>query len=84
MARWSSDPAAIGAEIDHVRSLGIVALRTRWRSMFDKLPPAGLTKDIIARMIAFKIQEEAFGGLDKDSTNLLDRLARGDKPDRGS
>ena len=31
-------------------------------------------------MIAFRIQEEAFGGLDKDSTKLLDRLARGDKP----
>ena len=80
MARWSSDPAAIGAEVDHVRSLGIVALRTRWRSMFDKMPPAGLTKDIIARMIAFRIQEEAFGGLDKDSVKLLERLARGDKP----
>ena len=80
MAQRSSDPAAIEAEIDHVRSLGIVALRTRWRSMFDKLPPAGLTKDIIARMIAYRIQEEAFGGLDQDSTKLLDRLARGDKP----
>ena len=80
MARRSTDPAAIDAEVDHVRSLGIVALRTRWRSMFDKLPPAGLTKDIIARMIASRIQEEAFGSLDKDSIKLLDRLARGDKP----
>ena len=80
MARRSTDPAAIDAEVDHVRSLGIVALRTRWRSMFDKSPPAGLTKDIIARMIASRIQEEAFGGLDKDSIKLLDRLARGDKP----
>ena len=80
MARWSSNLAAIGAEVDHVRSLGIVALRTRWRSIFDKSPPVGLTKDIIARMIASRIQEEAFGGLDKDSIKLLDRLARGDKP----
>jgi len=80
MARRSTDPAAIDAEVAHVRSLGIVALRTCWRSMFDKMPPAGLTKDIIARMIAFRIQEEAFGGLDKDSIKLLDRLARGDKP----
>ena len=80
MVRRSSDPTAIDAEIDHIRSLGIVALRTRWRSMFDKTPPAGLTKDIIARMIASRIQEEAFGGLDKDSIKLLDRLARGDKP----
>ena len=80
MARRSSDPAAIDAEVDHVRSLGIVALRTRWRAIFDVMPPAGLTKDIIARMIAFRIQEEAFGGVDKDSIKLLERLARGDKP----
>ena len=80
MARGPSDPTAIDAEVDHVRSLGIVALRTCWRSMFDKMPPGGLTKDIIARMIAFRIQEEAFGGLDKDSVKLLERSARGDKP----
>ena len=80
MARRSADPAAIEAEVDHVRSLGIDALRTRWRSMFGATPPAGLTKDIIARMIAYRIQEEAFGGLDQGSIKLLDRLARGDKP----
>lgn len=80
MAQRSSDPAAVDAEVDHVRSLGIVALRTRWRAMFGVTPPVGLTKDIIARMIAFKIQEEAFGGLKKDAVRVLDRLARGGKP----
>ena len=80
MARRSSDLAAIDAEVDHIRSLGIVALRTRWRAIFDAMPPVGLTKEITARMIAFRIQEEAFGGLDKDQIKLLERLARGDKP----
>ncbi|MCX7313728.1 MAG: DUF2924 domain-containing protein, partial [Alphaproteobacteria bacterium] len=37
-------------------------------------------KDIIARMIAFRIQEQAFGGLEKGAVTLLERLARGDKP----
>ena len=80
MTRRSSDPATIDAEVDQIRSLGIVALRTRWRAMFAVMPPAGLTKDIIARMIAFRIQEQAFGGLEKDAVTLLERLARGDKP----
>ena len=35
--------------------------------MFGAVPPKGLTKDIIARMIAYRIQEEAFGGLDKET-----------------
>src|SRR5712671_645382 len=80
MLRQPVDPAAIEAEVDHVRSLGIVALRARWRLMFGAMPPPGLTKDIIGRMIAYRIQEEAFGGLDRETIKLLDRLARG-KPD---
>jgi hypothetical protein len=80
MAVRSVDAAAIEAEIDHVRSLGIDALRSRWRAVFGATPPAGLTKDIMARMIAYRMQEEAFGGLDRETIKLLDSLARGQKP----
>src|SRR6266545_5810150 len=80
MTRQLVDAAAIEAEVDRVRSLGIVALRERWRLMFGGSPPAGLTKDLIRRMIAYRIQEEAFGGLDRETIKLLDRLARGEKP----
>jgi hypothetical protein len=69
MLQRSVDPAAIEAEVDHIRSLGIDALRKRWRLMFEKTPPAGPTKDIMARMAAYRIQEEAFGGLDRETTN---------------
>lgn len=48
--------------------------------MFGATPPKGLTKDITARMIAYRIQEEAFGGLDRETVKLLDRLAGGEKP----
>lgn len=48
--------------------------------MFGAVPPKALTKDILGRMIAYRIQEEAFGGLDRDLVKLLDRLARGEKP----
>lgn len=80
MDQRTADPAAIEAEIDQVRSLGIDALRKRWRVIFGATPPKGLTKSIIARMIAYRIQEEAFGGLDRETVKLLDRLARGEQP----
>jgi Protein of unknown function (DUF2924) len=48
--------------------------------MFGANLPPGLMKDIMARMIAYRIQEEAFGGLDRETLKLLDRLARGEKP----
>jgi hypothetical protein len=80
MDQRTVDPAAIEAEVDHIRSLGIDALRARWRLMFGHTPPQGLTKDIMGRMIAYRIQEGAFGGLDRQTIKLLDRLARGEKP----
>ena len=70
------DMSAIEAEIDRIRSLGVAALRARWRSLFGAPPPDGLTKDLIARMIAYRIQEEAFGGLDRQTLKLM---ARGGK-----
>ena len=80
MTQRSVDTAAIEAEVNQIRSLGVDALRQRWRMMFGALPPKGLTKDILGRTIAYRIQEEAFGGLDRNTIKLLDRLARGEKP----
>ena len=48
--------------------------------MFGAAPPKGVTKDLIARMIADRIQGQAFGGLDRETVKLLDKLARGGKP----
>jgi hypothetical protein len=73
--RWS-DPATIEAEIAHIRSLGIDALRRRWRAVFGRTPPAVLSKDLLGRMIACRMQERAFGGLDRESLSLLDGFAR--------
>ncbi|MGO9475877.1 MAG: DUF2924 domain-containing protein [Rhodomicrobium sp.] len=81
MDRRTKDAAAIEAGIDQVKSLGIGALRQRWRSMFGAIPPQGLTKDVIARTIAYRIQAEALGGLDRETVKLLDRLTSGRKPD---
>ena len=81
MAQRSVDLATIEAEIERMRSLGLDALRARWRSMFGAMPPMGLTKDLLVRMLTYRVQEEAFGGLDRATIRLLDGLARGEKPD---
>jgi hypothetical protein len=81
MNRRRSDRAAIEAEIDRVRSLGLDALRKRWRSTFGASPPAGLTKNIVAQMICHRLQEETCGGLDRETIRLLDSLLSGRKPD---
>ena len=79
MAQRSFDPAMIEAEIDRIWSLGLDALRAEWRATFGALPPSGLSKDIIGRMIAYRMQEEAFGGLGRNTRKHLDSLARGER-----
>jgi len=74
-----TDPAAIAAAIDRIRSLPLDVLRQRWRGEFGRRPPAGLSKDMLGRMIAWHIQERAFGGLDREALTFLDSLARRDR-----
>jgi Protein of unknown function (DUF2924) len=69
-------PAAIEAEIARIRSLPLDALRRRWRLMFGRTPPAALSKDLLGRMMACRLQEHAFGSLDLESLRFLDGLAR--------
>src|SRR5580704_4925593 len=73
------DAAAVEAEIERVRSLSGAALRRRWQSEFGRPLPRGLTIDLLRRMIANRIQEEAFGTLDRATLKLLDGLARRDR-----
>jgi Protein of unknown function (DUF2924) len=68
--------AAIEAEIAYLRSLALDALRRRWRVVFGRTPPAGLSKNLLGRMLAWRLQEQAFGGLDRESLKFLDGLAR--------
>jgi hypothetical protein len=72
--------AEIRAEVETLRSLDKDALRVRWSKMFGKAPPPALTKDLLGRMIAWRIQERFYGGHDKATIKLLDGLARGEAP----
>src|SRR5215218_7559248 len=76
MRQQRTDPAAIEAEIARIKSLALDALRRRWRAVFGRTPPAALSKDLLGRMIAWRMQEQAFGGLERDSLKFLDGLAR--------
>src|SRR5260370_33607066 len=76
MRQHQLDPAAIEAEVGGLQSLALDALRRRWRVVFGRTPPAGLSKDLLGRMIACRMQEQAFGGLDRESLTFLDGLAR--------
>jgi hypothetical protein len=76
MRRPVTEGGAIAAEIARIRLLALDALRRGWRAEFGRTPPTSLSRDLLGRMIAWRLQERAFGGLDHDSLAFLDRLAR--------
>jgi hypothetical protein len=71
------EQAQLEAEIEHIRSLPIDAIRALWRQTFKSQPPAALGKDMLGRMIAYHVQEKALGGLSRASLRLLDDFERG-------
>ena len=79
--RWR-EPAAIAAEINRIRSLRLDALRRQWRLVFGRMHPCGLSKDLLGRIIVARLQERAFGGLDRVSLRFLESLARYERPPR--
>ena len=77
MDERSVEPAGIEAEINEIQSLGLDALRTRGRATFGRTPRPDLTKNVIGGMVAWRIQKQAFGGLDRETLKLLEDLIRG-------
>lgn len=71
--RRPTDPA-IEAELEQLPSMPIVELRARWRAKFKSDPPKAFGPDLLRRSIAYKLQEDAYGGLDRATERLLKQL----------
>ena len=52
----------VSGRLAELTTLGVPALRSEWRRLFRREPPR-LSRDQMIRVIAYRIQEIAFGGL---------------------
>jgi hypothetical protein len=64
---------ALEAEIAALPKLGRAGLQQRWRELFKAPPPAAFTPDLLARGIAYRLQEKAIGGLSPSVRRQLER-----------
>ena len=62
-------------EIAHLRDLDLRGLRARWHSVFRRKAPDHLPRHLLYRMIAYRLQAERLGDLDRDTQRFLDRVA---------
>jgi hypothetical protein len=69
----ASTKASIGDEIAHLRRLDFKGLRSRWQSVFQRLPPDHLPRHLLFAIIAYRIQADRLGDLDHETKQVLDR-----------
>jgi hypothetical protein len=69
---------AIPAEVSRLSGLPLKELKAAWRVEFRREPPKGLWRDLLLRMLAWLLQEKAFGGHDAGTLKLLKSFAHQD------
>lgn len=66
----------VEAEIERLQGRNVHDLREYWTRRFRKSPPPIRSADILFRLIAWRLQVEAFGGFDPATKTLIARLIR--------
>jgi hypothetical protein len=69
------DRDALTAEIAGLSKASITDLRERWKVMHGKAPSQEIGRSFLARAVAYRLQEKAFGGLKPSTRRLLARVA---------
>jgi Protein of unknown function (DUF2924) len=64
----------IEADIERIQSMIVAELRALWRAKFKTEQPEAFGPDLLRRSIAQKLQEGAYGGLDRKTARLLKQL----------
>lgn len=74
--------SALADEVSGLASLSVDELRSRYRRLYRRAAPVGLSRDLIGRLVAHRLQEQQLGKLDDELARHLARLARGQETRR--
>jgi hypothetical protein len=66
----------LATDIDGLAGLDTEVLREQWTELYGMAPAPRISRDVLIRGIAFRLQEEVHGGLSKSCWRQLQRLAR--------
>ncbi len=66
---------AVAARLRALEGMTYDRLRTEWRRLYRAHPPKRVARDLLVLGVAWKIQEQAFGGLGAATTRRLADLA---------
>ncbi len=67
---------AVAARLQALEGMTYDGLRTEWRRLYRAHPPKRVARDLLVLGVAWKIQEQAFGGLGAATKRRLAGLAK--------
>jgi hypothetical protein len=79
-----SEATDLEARIVALEALTTADLRIEWRRLYRATPPTRLSRDLLIRGVAYKVQEQAHGGLSLGIKRRLHSLSEGSDQRDGS
>ena len=76
LERSSAQPSlSLAQKLSELEGLSTPQLRTLWQRQYQVQVPRSLSRDLLIRFIAHRLQEEELGGLGKATLRRLDAIA---------
>ncbi len=75
MARRKREGETLDADLEALRELSREELKRRWRGLYGSACPAHMSRILLLRALAYRMQEQALGGLDWATSRRLARAA---------
>ena len=83
MSRAIQDAAACREALARLPELGLGELRQQWRALYKTDPSPHLSRELLLRAVAYRMQEMALGGLRPERHRQLRQFARQLKESEG-
>lgn len=74
-SRKQHAPHTLAADLAALHELSLDELKGRWLDLYGSTCPPRMSREFLFRAIAYRIQEQALGGLDRSTRRRLDRAA---------
>ena len=71
----SASPSALVREIEELQEASSANLKERWRALYGTAAPRRISRDLLIRALAYRIQEQALGGLKPSTRRFLAKVA---------
>jgi hypothetical protein len=69
----------LDVEVTRLRDVDVPELRNRWHAVLGRTAPAHLSRHLLFRILAYRVQADRLGDLDSESQRLLDRSGSPEK-----